>query len=134
MKIKLLTLLAVIFISSPNAGMANNFSSMEKLEGEQSLQEGVDILNGVRSLKNQLNSMVQKEVFKCQRAFGHKEYCKCLISSLPIGVDFLSFVAIISKTKNELNHKDLGEDDKILIDSIYKERDECVQKHLSIAK
>ena len=65
---------------------------------------------------------------KCLRTFGHDSFCVCLTDTIGVSVSFEEYVALVTKTRAELNYDQLSKDQRTLVDHAYATRDLCVFK------
>jgi hypothetical protein len=73
-------------------------------------------------------NLIKNEKIKCEKVFGHKNFCDCIVSRTPISIGFTGYVEILVLSKEELGYADLSEKDKSLVDKTRKVRDQCVKK------
>ena len=61
------------------------------------------------------------------KAIGNPEFCNCIAQKSPVAVDFVQYVEILSRTKEELNYDRLSREDKEIVETTRKSRDLCVR-------
>ena len=59
-------------------------------------------------------------------AVAHESLCECLGRNLPVVVNFVGYVTIVTQTRNELKYDTLSAEDKGLVDNTRKARDQCL--------
>jgi hypothetical protein len=65
---------------------------------------------------------------QCYSAFGHKSFCQCLSGQLHWVLGFDSYINIITASSAEIEAA--NDEERVLIDSVYKAREYCVDKHI----
>src|SRR5262245_28852693 len=59
-------------------------------------------------------------------AVASEAFCECLGQKLPVAINFVDYVGIITRTKEELKYSTLSAEDKGVVDITRKARDQCV--------
>jgi hypothetical protein len=65
---------------------------------------------------------------QCLTAVGNEALCTCLTEKLPMRINFVQYVSIITLTKEELGYDKLSPDDKKMVDLTRSTRDQCIAK------
>jgi hypothetical protein len=63
---------------------------------------------------------------QCLTVVADEALCSCLAEKLPLKVNFIQYVSIITLTKEELQYEKLSPDDKKIVDLTRGTRDRCV--------
>ena len=63
---------------------------------------------------------------QCMKAIGDMAFCNCIAENSPVAVDFIQYVAVVTRTKEDVKYEQLSADDKKIFDSSRAARDECV--------
>jgi hypothetical protein len=95
------------------------------LEYQEQMDDAKKTLNLLDQSQNLLQAQVVETEGQCMKAIGASEFCKCISWQTP--GDFIQYVAIISKTKDDLGYDKLSKGDKELVDTIRKARTKCVK-------
>jgi hypothetical protein len=90
---------------------------MQKLEG---------LTGKLDQLKAMADSMTKEKYYKCVKAFGDTQFCKCLADNHPIGLSFEEYITIVTSSRDELDYKNRNDEGKQMIDITYKAREMCV--------
>jgi hypothetical protein len=99
--------------------------TLEQLDKSKGLE---DALNLIDKLEAQIEVVSSQKRSQCLRAIGNPAFCECLVSNLPVGASFLSYVQILSSSKEEIGYPKLSKDDKGMVDVAIKTREICVTK------
>ncbi|MEY9121320.1 hypothetical protein [Bradyrhizobium yuanmingense] len=95
-------------------------------------QERANQLRQIEKLKQDVfakaDGMVLAKKSQCLAAIADEVVCECFGHQLPVIVNFVQYVAIVSKTKDELEYDKLKPADKMMVDYVRKARDACVSK------
>ncbi len=75
-----------------------------------------------------VNQIAREKRTHCVRAFGDSEFCDCLKDNLPVKVSFLSYIQMVTSTKEGLGHAKLSVEQKSLVDNTLAAREFCVSK------
>jgi hypothetical protein len=63
---------------------------------------------------------------QCLIAVGNEPLCACLAATLPIRINFIQYVSIITQNKEDLGYEKLSRDDKKIVDLTRASRDKCI--------
>jgi hypothetical protein len=63
---------------------------------------------------------------QCVTAVANEAFCSCLAEKLPMKINFIQYVSIITLTKEELGYDKLSPEDKKIVDLTRGTRDQCV--------
>jgi hypothetical protein len=96
--------------------------SIDEQEKVLGMEQVSTIINEIEGLLNKSASELRG---KCMLSFGNKIFCECLANKSPV-ISFDEYVAMTSKTKEELNYDKLSLDDQKFVDAVRKGRDNCV--------
>ena len=102
---------------------AGKSPTIDDLEQMQKFDEMVD---AVEQLESQLDRLTKQRRAKCIRAFGHEEFCSCILKELPVAFDFSNYIAITTKSKEENGYMKLDDEYKKAYDKVRPIRDKCV--------
>lgn len=69
----------------------------------------------------------QKRI-QCLKAIGDLEFCGCIASKIPVAVNFIEYVAIVSRTKVDVGYESLPTGDKDIYDTIRNVREACTAR------
>lgn len=106
--------------AAPKGGSKPSGPSLE-------LQEDMQKLDELQSdIPRAIEQLTKRRQAQCVKAFGDFGFCKCLADRLPVAVDFLQYVVIVTNTKEDLKYNEHSTDDKAIIDKTRNVRDECV--------
>lgn len=72
------------------------------------------------------DDLVKATKRQCLTAVNNEALCSCLSSKLPMTVNFVQYVSIITMTKEELQYDKLSPDDKKIVDLTRGTRDQCI--------
>lgn len=100
-------------------------STLEDLEREDSLEKMDEAFEELETLANQTH---RKKRLHCLRAFGNRTFCECLADKTPVAMSFLTYIGVVTATKEELGYPELGEDNKMRVDAILAAREVCVAR------
>lgn len=94
-------------------------------------QEALDAMERAVHATNQMVALVEENgiVFRnqCIKAIGKLEICECIAEKRPIAIDFVQYVTIVTKTKQELDFDNLSDNDKKTVNYVRNARDKCVK-------
>lgn len=111
-------------LSAPKKPASPTSPSKEALEASEIANKGIDAVDD--ALKS-LERLGRKRRLDCQKSVGSEKFCGCLANKLPLAVDFITYVKILSLTKDELGYKDASAEDKKIIDLTIEAREICVK-------
>ena len=87
-----------------------------------------DLQEGLQALQLMAKSFARKRKNNCLKAFGNEQFCNCLNGKLPMAIDFIEYIQLITSTKDKMGYKSLSTKDKEIVDKVLKVRDQCVEK------
>ena len=120
----LIRVLLIVFLIFPLVSFAQDKQMpVDKIDEIQKLER---LMNKLDQVENLAENISKEKYYKCVKAFGNNEYCKCLAEDLPIRVTFEKYILIITSNRDELGYKDLKDEDKKMVDITYKTRNTCV--------
>ena len=73
-----------------------------------------------------LDDMGKATKRQCITAVANETLCTCLTEKLPIKINFVQYVSIVTLTKEELGYGKLSPDDKKVVDLTRGARDQCI--------
>jgi hypothetical protein len=116
-------LLALLFSSTTFA--QNKQMPVKDIEKAEQADKLISSLDELQALADKI---VKTKYYKCLKAFGDDAFCQCLKNNLPVVSNFEMYITAITSTKEEMDYPNLKDDDKKMIDAIYKVRETCVNK------
>lgn len=122
---KLVKTVFILLLLGSNAAYAANTAKPTQLELQEQMDSGKKAIGALNQMDAILNAQVAETEGQCMKAVGAPEFCKCISWQAP--GNFIQYVAILSKTKDELNYENLPKGDKELVDNIRKAREKCVK-------
>jgi len=103
--------------------------------------EDMDSVRGLEALQAKseqalalLAQISREKRTDCVSAFGDPTFCDCLRDNLPVAVSFLSYVQMVTTSKEKLGYAKLSTEQKVLVDNTLAAREVCVSKHLGVPK
>ncbi len=72
--------------------------------------------------------MSKEKKRQCLAAVANEAFCECLAQNLPVTVNFVNYVAIVTQTKEHLEYDKLSAEDKRAVDTTRSARDRCVSR------
>ncbi len=114
-----------VFAQSPEGKKAPQNISLDSsaIEQTDSLQKTLD---SIQDLKTSVERMSKKKYSDCMQAFGSDKFCGCLRDNLSVGIDFPSYIQIVTSTKEELKYETLDAKTQEVINKTLAVRDHCV--------
>ncbi|MDH5180252.1 MAG: hypothetical protein OEZ39_09315 [Gammaproteobacteria bacterium] len=100
----------------------------DSLENIQHRENFENAMRNIEKMKVMLNETTARFRTNCLKSFGHSKFCECIGSSRPVIINFYNYIAITTKSKEELNYNSLNSDDKKIIDNAISAREKCVAK------
>jgi hypothetical protein len=126
--------LALLAVCAPLKAEGANQQPTTDLERRQQIEQINKAMSALDDLKRLAGQIAQQRRFKCMNAFGSAAFCDCLTETLAVGVDFDGYIAATTNTKDDLKYAQLSPDDKKLVDSALKTRQQCVGKVFGFQK
>ena len=74
----------------------------------------------------EIGGITRQKYSDCMKAFGNQKFCQCLRDKSPVGIDFASYIKVVTTTKEELGYAKSDKETKQLIDNALKAREACV--------
>jgi hypothetical protein len=125
---KRLALFFALSLVIPAYAKAQNQTTTKPLPLEE--QEALENMQNVTQTLHDLSDLVTKGVaakkLQCMKAFGNPAFCDCIAEKSPVGVDFIGYVSITAKTKQDFHYDELSSEDKELFDATRAAREKCV--------
>jgi hypothetical protein len=97
-------------------------------EALDQLKAGEEALGALEELKVIFEKAMRARRYDCLQAFGHSAFCKCLCDNLAVGLDFKAYIIAVTSSKEELGYNEMSNEDKALVDSAIRVRDQCVRQ------
>ena len=94
---------------------------------EQERQKAMD--NFDRAAKSALqaaDNLTKATKRQCLIAVSNEPLCSCLSEKLPMMVNFVQYVSLVTMTKEELDYAKLSLADKKVVDLVRAARDQCI--------
>jgi hypothetical protein len=73
-----------------------------------------------------LNNATLEMEHQCMKAVGNAAFCQCIARETPSRVNFMSYVSMVTGTREDFRYEYMSLDDKQLFDATRKARDACV--------
>lgn len=94
---------------------------------EQEHQKAVDQFDSAAKAALQAAEDMSKATKRqCLTAIANEPLCACLAQRLPMTINFVQYVSIITLTKDELGYDKLSLEDKKIVDLTRGTRDRCI--------
>jgi len=120
MFIRAVTVLAFALAASTSAWT-------ESLEEREHLNHVEKAISAIDRLMTLTESMSKEKKLQCLTAVANEPFCECLTQSLPVVINFVQYVAIITTTKEDLKYNTLSRDDRLAVDNTRAARDQCIR-------
>jgi hypothetical protein len=121
--ITLIVSILCFILYTHNAEAAEQLESLKREEQKQASKKLGNILDQMKNLFEELSLVTEGQ---CMLAVGNQTFCKCISQKTPQGIDFVGYVTILAKTKEELKYDTLSPQDKGIVDTARKAREVCV--------
>jgi hypothetical protein len=119
--------LAVILLSVGAARAQTPQADAAKLE---QLQQQVDQVHraeaALDALRALTESMAAEKRYKCISAFGHEAFCGCIVNEIPVDLEFVTYIQIVTTPRVQFTSGGLSGDDLGQVDRVVAARDKCV--------
>jgi hypothetical protein len=116
---KLGVLLLLMLLASP--------AYSQTLEQQEKLNQLEKALGTIDELEKSIERFSRQRLAQCITAVASKPFCDCLGQHLPVVVNFVGYVTIVTQTKEELKYDRLSAEDKRVVDNTRLARDRCVK-------
>jgi hypothetical protein len=100
----------------------------QTLEQQERLNQYDKAMSALDNLKGLTDKMTKDKKAQCITAIASETLCECLASNLPVVINFVQYVAIITQTKEDLQYDKQSKQDKDIIDNVRMSRDKCSSK------
>ncbi len=110
--------LALMLLASP--------ALAQTLEQQERQKAFDDFDNAAKTALQAADDLVKATKRQCLIAVANEPLCTCLSTNLPMKVNFVQYVSIVTLTKEELNYDRLSPDDKKIVDLTRGTRDKCI--------
>jgi hypothetical protein len=97
------------------------------LDQQEQVDQGNDLIMKLDQLMTQVDQMAALKAAQCVRATGNRKFCDCIANQTPVAIDFVQYVMITSRTREELNYDKMTADDKKTVDGARAGREKCVK-------
>jgi hypothetical protein len=126
MTVTFICLMSQVVAADPSAANSAPASQtqLERLERQEAYEKAME---AAREVEVSLDAITRARKFKCLKAFGNQEFCECLNSKLAVGLDFDGYIAVITRSREELKYDTLSTEDKALVDSAVVTRNACAK-------
>ena len=101
-------------------------ASAQKLEDQERLNQFDKAIGAIDDLRALTDKMATKKKLQCITAIASQNVCDCLSNNLPVVIDFVQYVAIVTQTKEDLEYDKQSKEDKQIIDNTRAARDKCL--------
>jgi hypothetical protein len=102
--------------------------TLEQQEQMNQLDKALGEIDKARAL---IEIIDKERRSQCMAAVANESLCDCLGRNLPVVVNFVGYVTIVTQTKNELKYDTLSAEDKGIVDNTRKARDQCLAQAAS---
>ena len=102
-------------------------ASAQKLEDQERLNQFDKAISAIDDLRNLTDKMTNAKRTQCPTAINNRKLCDCLSSNLPVVINFVNYVVLVNKTKDELGYDKQSKEDKAIIDATRRTRDTCAR-------
>lgn len=92
------------------------------------MEINADFFESMKAFRLKVGSLARKRKNNCLKAFGNEQFCNCLNDNLPMAINFVGYIQLITSTKDEIGYKSLLTEDKEFVDKVIRARDQCVDK------
>lgn len=93
------------------------------VEQDENIAKAEDMLNRMKALSDEISN---EKKYECIKSFGHKPFCDCIVSKLPVNVNFKLYIAITTSGKEKVGYSKLKREDKERVDYTLGARNQCV--------
>jgi hypothetical protein len=100
----------------------------QSLEEQEKLNQYDKALSALDNLKALTEKMTKDKKAQCVTAIASESLCECISSNLPVVVNFVQYVSIITHTKEDLEYDKQTKEDKQIIDNVRMTRDKCTSR------
>jgi hypothetical protein len=98
----------------------------QTLEQQEQMNQLERAISKLDQLKTAVETMGQERRSQCMAAVASEAFCECLGQKLPVVINFVDYVTIVVRTREELKYNTLSAEDKGVVDNTRKVRDQCV--------
>ena len=96
----------------------------QTLDQQEQLNQRDKVLGAIDKLESLINTMAKEKRLQCMAAIANEPICECLGQKLPMVINFVQYVAIVTQTRDELKYNTLSAEDKQTVDDTRKARDQ----------
>jgi hypothetical protein len=96
----------------------------QNLEQQEQMNK---VLGAIDQLGSTIDKIAKERRLQCIAAIANEPFCECLGRNLPVAINFVNYVALVTQTKEELKYNTLSAEDKQIVDNTRAARDECVK-------
>lgn len=98
----------------------------QTLQEQERLKARDDFDSAAKAVRQAVDDLGKATKRQCLTAIANEALCSCLAEKLPIKINFVQYVSIITLTKEELGYDMLSPDDKKIVDLTRGTRDQCI--------
>jgi hypothetical protein len=99
----------------------------QNLEQQEQLNQIEKAVTAIDDLAALTDKMGKEKRHQCMTAVANEPFCECLGEKLPVVINFLGYVHIVTQTKEELKYNTLSAEDKRVVDNTRNARDQCLK-------
>jgi hypothetical protein len=107
-------------------GASSSFA--QTLEDQEKLNQYDKAISALDNLRALTEKMTKDKKAQCITAIASEPLCECISANLPVVVNFVQYVSIITHTKEDLEYDKQTKEDKQIIDNVRMTRDKCTLK------
>jgi hypothetical protein len=100
--------------------------SAQTLQEQERLKAMDDFDRAAKAALQAFDNVGKATKRQCLIAVANEALCSCLAEKLPMKINFVQYVSIITLTKEDLGYDRLSLDDKKVVDLTRATRDQCI--------
>jgi hypothetical protein len=70
---------------------------------QEQLNQREKVFGAIEKLESLINKIAKERRLQCMAAIANEPICECLGQKLPMVINFVQYVAIVTQTRDELN-------------------------------
>jgi len=105
--------------------LCSHTASAQTLDEQLRKNRAEQFMKSVDDLMGPTDKAANKKKTQCLTAISNQKFCDCLAKNLPVEIDFVQYVSLVTATREELEYEKQSESNKALIDNTRKARDTC---------
>jgi hypothetical protein len=98
----------------------------QTLDQQEQLNQREKVFETFDKLESLINKIAKERRLQCMAAIANEPVCECLGQKLPVVINFVQYVAIVTQTRDELKYNTLSAEDKQIVDNTRNARDQCL--------